>query len=128
MLRGELLPNNSAVALEDIGRDENALLCLTNHEMSLYGNRVGQWYFPNHNQVPYHYFIENGMFRNRGDGIVLLHRVSGGAEGIYRCEIPNSNWELQSLFVRVYSLLRGIIKSCIACTSYVYIWYADHSP
>ena len=121
MLRGELLPNNSAVALEDIGIDENALLCLANHELRLHGSRVGHWYFPNQTQVDYrfyYYFFENGMYRNRGDGIVLLHRVSGGAEGIYRCEIPNSNWELQSLFVRVYSLHRGTKTFCLIINLY----------
>ena len=125
MLRGELLPNNSAVALEDIGTDENALLCLANHELSLRPYGPGEWYYPNQTQV----FVRSHgatMYRNRGDGIVLLHRVSAGLEGIYRCEIPNSNWELQSLFVRVYSLLRGITKSCRAYS--LYIWYADHSP
>lgn len=111
MLRGKLLPNNSAVALEEIGTDENALLCLTNHEMRLAGSGIGEWYFPNQTQVLGRYmalyYYGGTMYRNRRDGIVLLHRESGGVEGIYRCEIPDSNWELKSLFIKVYSLHRG---------------------
>lgn len=112
MLHGKLLPNNSAVSLADIGTDEDALLCLTDYGSTLSGFGMGEWYFPNQTTVrspSYALFRhETTMYRNRGDGIVLLHRLSRGVEGIYRCEIPDSNWQLQSLFVRVYSLHQGI--------------------
>lgn len=114
MLHGELLPNNSAVALEDIGTDENALFCLSDNELVLRGRGWGDWYFPNQTQVPGRYFVlryGNTMYRNRGDGIIFLHRLSGGVEGVYRCNIPNNASEIQSLFIKVYSLYNG--KRCV---------------
>ena len=95
--------NNSNVTLEDIGDGDNALFCVTNL-MNCCGapNASGNWFFPNGTRVP-----SSGnqldFYRTRGHMMVLLQRKSGGMNGIYRCEIPDSNNVTQTIYIGVYT-------------------------
>ena len=72
------------------------------------GAPLGNWYFPNGTEVPTN---DTGwlFYTTRGPGVVRLHRLdnrSGGASGIYRCEIPDLIGLNQTLDVGLYDLTR----------------------
>ena len=104
ILRGQPLANNSVIALADVGELGDALLCRTNLTSccGTIPNRFGQFYYPSAEVVP----VNNqrqGFYRNRGNQEVRLHRRSGvnSPTGQYRCEIPDSNVNVQNLFIQL---------------------------
>ena len=111
-LRKVTYQNNSNVTLEDIGEDGDALLCRTNlttccrPPYTSEGSALGNWFFPNGTRVP-----SSGnqwdFHRTRGDMVVLLHRIRGGVEGIYSCEIPDSRSANQTIYIGVYTADTG---------------------
>ena len=102
VLRGQPLANNSVIALTDVGELGDALLCRTNLTSccGTVPNRFGQFYYPNGVAVPIN-SQQQGFYRNRGNQEIRLHRRSGvnSPTGKYRCEIPDSNMNLQSVFI-----------------------------
>ena len=127
-LNGTIYQNNSLVALEDIGEDGDALLCVTNNTMCCgraqvpHGRILGEWFYPNGTKVPnrlinilYHsrlvndrYFIDRQViiwefYRNRGQSVVRLHRRRGGVPGIYHCVIPDTAGVNQTIYIGVYT-------------------------
>ena len=105
--------------LEDIGEYGDALLCITNltaccrHPYTGDMGSVGNWFFPNGTRVP-----SSGnqldIYRDRGQMVVLLQRRRGGAEGIYRCEIPDTFGFTPTIYIGVYSASTG--EWCMYCT------------
>ena len=99
------------MTLEDIGEDDDALLCITNlpaccrppHTGEMMG-ALGDWFFPNGTRVP---SSGNNIYRNRDHMVVRMHRTRGGVEGIYRCEIPDTYGFIQTLYIGVYSANTG---------------------
>ena len=90
------------MTLDDIGEGDDALLCITNFRnccKSPYA--IGNWFFPNGTRVP-----SSGnqwdFYRTRNRKVVLLHRRRAGAEGIYRCEIPDAMNVIQTIYIGVY--------------------------
>ena len=108
-LGGTTYQNNSCVALEEIGEEnDTALLCMTNQTAccgrSYTENQsgIGTWYFPNGTRVPFanqHW----GFYGKRGQSVIGMYRRRGGEEGIYHCEIPDSMNVLQILYIGVYT-------------------------
>ena len=95
------------MALEDIGEDNNALLCLTDNiaccgrDQSPGRGILGNWFYPNRSKV-----VNNGdmweFYRNRDQSVVRLNRRRGGEGGIYRCVIPDMAGVNQTLYIEVY--------------------------
>ena len=94
------------MTLEDIGKRDDALLCMTNqtaccrHPYTGYmGPAIGNWYFPNGTRV-----LSSGadFYRDRGQMVVRLNRRRGGVEGIYRCVIPDTLGFIQTIYIGVY--------------------------
>ena len=113
VLRGIPYQNNSIVILEDIGEDDDALLCITNQTACCrrpytgeMGPTIGDWFFPNVTQVP-----SSGVgwdfHRTRGQMVVRMYRRRGGVEGIYRCEIPDAVNVTRTIYIGVYSASTG---------------------
>ena len=113
------------MTLEDIGDGGvNALLCVTDLTACCRGSdtpsgtpSIGEWFFPNGTTVPNTVinFI-NGVniiwnfYRNRGPGVVRMHRRDGGVDGIYHCEIPVSLGPpivYQNIYIGVYTASTG---------------------
>ena len=100
------------MTLEDIGKEGDALLCMTNltaccrHPYTKNISGLGNWFFPNGTRV-----LNNGdrwdFYRTRGQSMVLLHHRRGGVDGIYRCEIPDSMNVTQSVYIGVYTASTG---------------------
>ena len=96
------------MTLEDIGKDDTSLLCVTNltaccrrpytHEN---GSTIGNWFFPNGTRVPSSGTMD--FYRTRGKMVVQLHHRRGGVEGIYHCEILDSMNVTQTIYIGVYS-------------------------
>ena len=112
-LNGTTYQNNSCVALEDIGENDTALLCMTNLTACCRppytgenGRSLGNLYFPNGTVVP-----SKGsrwdIYRTRNQNVVLLNRRRGEEEGIYRCEIPDSMNVTQTIYIGVYTAGTG---------------------
>jgi len=108
VLRGTPYQNNSIVMLEDIGEDDDALLCITACCQPAYtgGPSLGEWFFPNGTRVP-NSADRWDFFRTRGQMVVHLHRRRGGEEGIYRCEIPGAMNDIKIIYIGVYSATTG---------------------
>ena len=98
------------MTLEDIGKEGNALLCMTNQTScchpSLTSNVRASWFFPNKTRV-----LSSGnntdFFRDRGEMVVRLNRRRGGVDGIYHCEIPDSMNVIQTIYIGVYNASIG---------------------
>ena len=104
-LKGKSTKNDSYVSIDDIGKENGALLCLTDKRPCCVSTSTGEWYFPNGNQVPIlrnvrhtnHYF-----YRNRDNQVVLLNRVMDPPErGRFFCEVPDSSGESQTIYVNI---------------------------
>ena len=131
-LKGTTYQNNSIVTLENIGEGgDDALLCGTNQTACCRppytgenGSAVGNWFFPNRTRVPGS--GNNWDFhRTRGQMNVRLHRRRGGAEGIYRCEIPDTMNVTQSIYIGVYSASTG--EWCMLFWSYCNACVAENN-
>ena len=91
----------------DIGEWDAALLCTTDSTTccsNLNGEtRVGEFYFPNGDQVPIsNYDLSRTYYRNRDSGFIRLNRRSNGTlTGIFRCEIPDASGTLVNLFINI---------------------------
>ena len=108
--KGTIYQNNSIVTLEDIGECSDALLCITDQRNCCTPAQIGMdvaygnWFFPNGTRVPSDTW---DFYRNRGASVVRLHRRRGGEEGIYRCEIPDTLNNTQTIYIGVYTACPG---------------------
>ena len=100
------------MALEDIGEDNDALLCMTNliaccRLPYTHTNKsvLGNWYFPNNSRVPSD--MDGDIYRTRGQMLVYMHHRRGGENGMYRCEIPDSENVNQNIYIGVYTAGSG---------------------
>ena len=99
--------NNSIVSLEDIGEEDDALLCYTNSdaccENNLRSSSTREWYFPNRTTVSIDH-AKGNFYRNRALSLVRLNRRNNATmpTGVYHCEIPDANETIQSVFVGIY--------------------------
>ena len=100
------------MALEDIGEDGDALLCVTNltaccrkpytdENGPIYS--IGNWFFPNGTTVTSFGSHYRDFYRDRGQMVVRLNHRRVGVNGIYRCEIPDSMNVIQTIYIGVYS-------------------------
>ena len=99
--------------LEDIGDGDDSLLCITNQTACCrppytgdMGLTIGNWFFPNGTRVS-SAGAQSDFYNTRGQMVVGLHRRRGGAEGIYRCEIPDTLQIIQTIYIGVYSISTG---------------------
>ena len=104
---GTTYQNNSLVTREDIGEgDDDGLLCMTDLTACCRQHTIGNWFFPNGTRVP-----SSGkqwdFHRNGGQMVVLLHRMRGGEDGVYRCEIPDALNVTQTIYIGVYTTDTG---------------------
>ena len=100
-LSGTLYPNNSIVDIADIGTGVDALHCITNRMQCCRDSASGDWYLPGQ-ITPIEGNGEN-FSRSRWPSAVLIHRRNSATEpkGLYRCEIPNSDDMIRSLYIGV---------------------------
>ena len=106
--------NNSLVSLENIGENGHALRCMTDnpaccrlHSTNGTGRPVvGNWFFPNGTRV-LSYDKQWDFHRKRGHRVVNLSRTRGGANGVYRCVVPDAMNVTQTIYIGVYTAGTG---------------------
>ena len=98
------LPNNSYIYYTDIRDGDQTLRCVTNNVNCCNSSDVVNWREETGTQV---YEIENGttcLYATRGYGVISLNRnrsCSDHTSGLWRCDIPDSSGEMQSLYVYI---------------------------
>ena len=92
--------------MTDIGENDKALVCVTDHEQCCQSYRVGEWYYPNNTRVS---TLGSGLdfYRNRGPQAVRLNRRNNALSptGHYQCRIPDTNGVFQTLIAYIISEL-----------------------
>ena len=109
LLRGIHHPNNSLVTIDDIGTDNNALLCLTpfmnccSVQYTSNGT-LGDWFLPDGNRVENRNTPLEDFERNRGASIILLHKVGNqpATAGLFTCSVPNINKTIVRLYIGIF--------------------------
>ena len=69
---------------------------------------AGEWYFPNMSKVPLNDLGSN-IYITKGPSVVRLNHknYTKMPTGVYRCEVPNANESIQSIYIGVYSNKEG---------------------
>ena len=97
--RGDVLVNNSYILRLNIGEGHNdSLHCLTDNS-DCCSNGEGNWYDETGGEVYQGPDGDSTLYVTRGDGVVYLNRRTGGSSGMWRCDIPDSNGALQSIYI-----------------------------
>ena len=93
------LPNNTFIYYKDIGVGERTLNCTTDNNISCCtDSNIGGWR-DGRGDVFQH--GATCMFVSRADGVIRLNRNSScnpWTPGMWRCDIPDANGEMQSLY------------------------------
>ena len=102
------LPNNSFIYYPDINDRNNAALhCVTDNVNCCNNSTVGGW--RDGEKAPVYEGADGTtcLYVTRGDGVISLHRkigcTSDHTSGLWRCDIPDSSGEMQSLYVYISS-------------------------
>ena len=112
------------VTLTDIGEDRAALFCLTNHADCCWSDSdigtLGHWILPDGAPViNMSAAVADKFYRSRGASALLLHRglSTSGPSGVFTCVIPDSQDNLQQVFVGIYPPDAGIVTKhlILAC-------------
>lgn len=107
MLKGAVITNNGYVAVDQIGRGDEALMCLTDKPdcCNERPNRAGEWYFPDKTVVNIKGNRGNDanyFFRTRGNRTVFLNSVNSPSErGRFYCKVPDANGTIQTVYVNI---------------------------
>ena len=98
-LGDRVLTNNSYIDREVIGVGvNNSLRCVTNYSDCCAGSDVGNWFNRDGNEA--HQGVDNAdLYVTRGEGVIYLNRITEGAPGMWRCDIPDSDGMMQSIYI-----------------------------
>ena len=99
------LSNNSYIYYRDISDGDSSLSCVTDNVNCCNSSDVVNWRDWEGEPV---YEGADGttcLYVTRGDGVISLHRkircTSDHTSGLWRCDIPDSSGEMQSLYVYI---------------------------
>ena len=109
------LPNNSFIDRGALGTGDTAptaLMCRTDHADCCTDPDEGGWTDPQGMAVSQSASAD--LYVTRGDGVVSLNRNMGGSPGMWRCDIPDSSGETQSMYI--YTGDSGSGKLGVVCS------------
>ena len=95
--------NGANCPMSDIGEASNALLCMTDNTNCCNApHLIGEFYSPDGSRVGVR-ASGDSLYRNRRQGYIRLNRRNGATSplGRYRCDIPNSNGVMQSIYINI---------------------------
>ena len=103
--------NNSVVIITDIGEGDMSLYCITERSeccRSSDGGERGDWFLPGQDSAVKDNSTAD-FSRRREPRAVVLNRSNNAAVpiGLYRCEVPDAGNTIQSLYIGVYTNVRG---------------------
>ena len=98
--RGNILVNSSYILRPRIGEGHNdSLHCVTDNS-DCCRNGEGNWYNERGGEIQQGSVGDSDrLYVTRGDGVVYLNRRTLGSSGMWRCDIPDSNGVLQSIYI-----------------------------
>ena len=97
-----VLTNNSYIDRGGIGVGvNNSLRCVTDYSdcCTGTGSDVGNWFDRNGSEVHQEPGGDTNLYVTRGERVVYLNRNKGGAIGMWRCDIPDSDGMMQSIYI-----------------------------
>ena len=97
--RGNVLVNNSFIPRPRIGEGHNASLHCVTGNSDCCSNGEGNWYNERGGEVQQGSVGPSNLYVTRGNRVVYLNRRIGGRSGMWRCDIPDSNGVLQSIYI-----------------------------
>ena len=107
-LNDVIIPNNSYVAINDIGTNtySSALICHTDRP-AVHGKSGGDWYSPEGDRVSGYFETATvqGFVRSRGPMRAYLYKrysSSSPPEGIYHCTIQDKMNKKHKIYVGIY--------------------------
>ena len=91
-MNGQTYANNTAIAINEVGEDDNAVLCRTDLKDCCEAEgetRQGHWRYPNGTLVN-NSRSGDDIYRDRRKMVVRLHRRNNATTptGLYCCEVP----------------------------------------
>ena len=115
------LPNNSFIYYRDIGNKGFALNCVTDNVPCCNNSNNGSW--SDELGRPAHEGADGDtcLYVTRGDGVISLIRKQNCynyTSGLWRCDIPNSNGQMQSIYIYISENYRSSYGNnvCISLT------------
>ena len=105
-----VLTNNSYIDRGGIGEGENnSLRCVTDYSdcCAGAGSYVGNWFDRDGSEVHQGSDGATDLYVTRGEGVVYLNRITGGVSGMWRCDIPDSDGLMQSIYIFLGSSTTG---------------------
>ena len=103
--------NNSVVTITDIRGGNTSLYCITERSnccRSSDGGESGDWFLPGQDRVVESTSIADFSRRREPRAVVLDRRSNAVVTiGLYRCEVPDADNTIQSLYIGVYTNDRG---------------------
>ena len=110
-LKQASIANNSFVDVDNIGVDDDALLCRTDRtdccgSTMMNQIRTGEWHFPCNQESGVGTLgnppRNDAFYRDRGPSVVRLNRRGSPSErGCFGCELLNVNNVIQMIFVNI---------------------------
>lgn len=91
--------NNSFIVRGCIGEGVHSLKCVTDYIGCCTDPDVGNWTDQLGQPVQQDASGNDSLYVTRGPGEVSLNRCTGGAPGMWRCDIPDSSGTIQSLYI-----------------------------
>ena len=101
-LGDRVLTNNSYINRGGIGEGvNNSLKCVTDYSdcCAGAGSDVGNWFDRNGSEVHQGADGATDLYVTREEGVIYLNRITGGAIGMWRCDIPDSDGMIQSIYI-----------------------------
>ena len=105
-----VLTNSSYIDRRGIGEGvNNSLRCVTDYSdcCTDAGSDVGNWFDRDGNVVYQGADGATDLYVTRGEGVVYLNRIRGGIVGMWRCDIPDSDGMIQSIYIYLGSPATG---------------------
>ena len=104
------LTNNSYINRGDIGEGvDDSLKCVTDYSdcCAGVGSDVGNWFDREGNEVHQRTDGATDLYVTRGERVVYLNRITGGISGMWRCDIPDSDGMMQSIYIYLGTATTG---------------------
>ena len=102
---GTEISNNSVIYYAKILTGSTTLMCQSDNSNCCSSNATGNWTWKDETGGMVHQGADGArcLYFTRGDLVVSLHRIDSNgvppASGLWRCDIPDTKGELQSLFI-----------------------------
>ena len=97
--------NNSYIYYEEISMEIGALKCLTDSDGCCRDTNVSNWRDERGELVQEGADDGTCLYVTRGDGVISLNRRNSDCipptSGLWRCDIPDSSGEIQSLYIYI---------------------------